>query len=112
MLRIFVLWLILALPGAAQTTPPASEADAPVETDAAGQLIEILRDEAAREALIRQLEASAAEVAEPAAATEGAPPEISLARQIAEYTRATAEGATGMMFDVVASAGTVLGAFT
>ncbi len=112
MLRIFVLWLILALPGAAQTTPPASEADAPVETDAAGQLIEILRDEAAREALIRQLEASAAEVAEPAAATEVAPPEISLARQIAEYTRATAEGATGMMFDVVASAGTVLGAFT
>jgi moderate conductance mechanosensitive channel len=62
-LRIFVLWLVLALPAAAQSIFPTDETPPPAaESDAAAQLVEILRDDVAREELIRQLEAGAAEV--------------------------------------------------
>ncbi len=117
-LRILVLWLLLALPAAAQSVfPQAAEepttSSAATNGDAAAQLIEILRDDAAREALIRQLETRAAESDALSVAPEPEPePQISLARQIAEHTRGAAEGATELLFDIVGSAGTVLSVFT
>ena len=113
-----MLWLLLALPAAAQSVfPQAAEepttSSAATNGDAAAQLIEILRDDAAREALIRQLETRAAESDALSVAPEPEPePQISLARQIAEHTRGAAEGATELLFDIVGSAGTVLSVFT
>lgn len=112
-LRIFVFWLMLALPAAAQSifTPDASEG--PAAGDAATMLIDILRDDAAREALIRQLEAG--EVA-PSTAAPGAEQEPaqqpSLARQVAEYTRVAAESATAQVFAIVTSVSAVFSAFS
>ena len=114
LLRIVVLWLILALPAAAQSIFPTDDAPPQAaESDAAAQLVDILRDDAAREELIRQLEASAAQ-ADPAAIPPAAEPEpqISLPRQIAEHTRATAEGATAILFDIASAGGQILSAFT
>ncbi|MEM1431401.1 MAG: mechanosensitive ion channel domain-containing protein [Pseudomonadota bacterium] len=59
--------------GSAEASPPG---DAPVPADAespAQVLIEILRDDAAREALIQELEAASSRAAEPEAAPEDAP---------------------------------------
>ncbi len=113
-LRIFVLWLVLALPAAAQSIFPADEAPPPAaESDAAAQLVDILRDAAAREELIRQLEASAAEVDPAVTAPPPEPePQVSLARQIAEHTRSVAEGATAFLFDAASASGRILAAFT
>ena len=94
-------------PDAAQSTAPASEADA------AARLVEILRDDAAREALIRQLEASAGAIAAPETASDAPPP--STARQLAEYTRTLAESSTsvlGDLIDALQSAFGVLGGAT
>jgi moderate conductance mechanosensitive channel len=113
-LRIFVLWLVLALPAAAQSIFPTDETPPPAaDSDAAAQLVEILRDDAARAELIRQLEAGAAEV-DPAVTAPAAEPEpqASLARQIAEHTRAAAEGATAFLFEAVSASGQVFAAFT
>lgn len=111
-LRIFVFWLMLTLPATAQSifTPDAS--DAPATSDAAALLIDILRDDAAREALIRQLEAG--DVAPSAAPAAEQPPsqQSSLARQAAEYTRIAAEGATAQIFGIIASVEVVFSAFT
>jgi moderate conductance mechanosensitive channel len=117
LLRIVVLWLLLALPGAAQSIFPAGEPSAPApdaaaEPDAAARLLEILRDEAARAELIRQLEAAAA-AADPAALPPAEPaPQVTLARQIADYTRAVAEGSTAFVLDMVTASGNLFGAFT
>ncbi|MCC5988875.1 MAG: mechanosensitive ion channel [Pararhodobacter sp.] len=112
LLRIFVLWLAMAMPAAAQSLFSPTESDTHATSDAARQLIEILRDDGAREALIRQLEASAAApAAAPAAAAEPTP-QMSLARQIAEYTRAAAEGATSQVMEILASVTTVFSALS
>ncbi len=99
-LRILALWLMVAFPAGAQSLFGDDAASSTTEAEAASVLIEILRDDAAREALIRRLEASATAEETPAA-VEAAPQEVSLARQIAEYTRGAAEGATARVFDVV-----------
>ncbi len=110
-LRILLLWLGLALPASAQSLFSAEAADAPASGVAAAQLIEILRDDAAREELIRQLQATAEPPATAAPEVEPAA-QMSLARQIAEYTRAAAEGVTGQVSDIIASVTTVALALT
>lgn len=111
-LRILALWLSFALPASAQTALSPGAGDGPATGEAAAQLVEILRDDAAREALIRQLQATAAGPATDAAAETEPAPQMSLARQIAEYTRAAAEGVTAQLFEVFASFGTVMSAVT
>lgn len=109
-LRILLLWLALSVPASAQSLfAPASD-DALTDGDAAAQLIELLRDEAAREALIAQLQASADSPA--AAPVTEAAPQMSLARQIAEYTRATAEGVTTQLAEIATSVTTLMSALT
>ncbi|MFC3703919.1 mechanosensitive ion channel domain-containing protein [Devosia honganensis] len=88
----FILSLLLAIfllsPALAQEPPAAGAApDA-----AAEELIRILEDDAARAELIERLRRAAPAgetAAEPAAA-----PDLSIARQLAEYTRSVAEGAS------------------
>ena len=110
--RWVVMCLFLALPAAAQPLFPNGASTAPIERDAAAQLIDLLRDDSAREALISHLEAGAVPGQEDATAEEMRPPQVSLARQIAEYTRAAAEGTTEKLSDIVAAAGMVLSVFT
>lgn len=109
LLRIFVLWLLLALPAAAQSIFPAEPAPpAAAEPDAAARLLDILRDEAARAELIRQLEAAAA-AADPAAVAPER--QVTLARRLADQTRAVAEGTTAFVFDIATGVGRMLSAF-
>jgi moderate conductance mechanosensitive channel len=119
LVRILLVWFLLALPAAAQSLFPAEPAEpaaeAAAEPDAAARLLEILRDDAARAELIRTLEAAA--LGQPAdAAAEAppvvAPPPMSLARQIAEYTRGVAEGTTAFVLDMATAGGRTLTALT
>ncbi|MGY6695890.1 MAG: mechanosensitive ion channel domain-containing protein [Roseinatronobacter sp.] len=80
--------------------------------DVAGVLADILRDDAARAALIRQLESAAQDVREPDVIAAEAPAEMSLARQIAEQTRDVAEGATAVVFGLLGNLNSLLGLFT
>ena len=110
-LRILLLWLNIAMPASAQSLFSEGADDAPASGEAATQLIEILRDETAREELIRQLEATAETPA--TAAPEAEPePQMSLARQIAEFTRAGAEGVTAQLFEVVGTLTTAVSALS
>ncbi len=70
-------------------TPPAASAgpDASIEA-----LVRILQDEQSRAALIARLQQDAAAGSEPVA--EPAPADLSIVRQLAEYTKAVAEGAS------------------
>ncbi|MCW5722971.1 MAG: mechanosensitive ion channel [Devosia sp.] len=95
LLRSFLLLLVLcAVPALAQESaaPPSPNGD-----QVARELIEILENDAARAALIERLKQTAP------AATEAAPQgtvaltDLSIARQLAEYTRGVAEGASAMM---------------
>jgi len=100
--------LILALPAAAQ---PATD-EAPTSSDAARLLADLLRDDAAREALIAQLLAEA-EAAGVAPEAEPAPLlQMSLARQIAEQTRELGEQAAAFVATLARSAADVLAVFT
>jgi len=92
-MRFFVILLslfVLALPTYAQSAAPAADTvqsgDASVDT-----LIKILENDDSRAALIdrlRQAEPSAVA----ATPVEAAPPDLSIARQLAEYTKSVAEG--------------------
>lgn len=85
---------MLALPAQAQSLFPAAPESAAAEENVAATLLEILQDDAARAALIRQLEAAATP------STEPAPPQMSIARQMAEYTREIAEEATAFGIEI------------
>lgn len=89
------LFLILALftlsfpafaQQAAPAAAPASASDADIET-----LIKIIENDQSRAALIERLQQAGSE--EPAVPAE-APADLSIARQLAEYTRSVAEGAS------------------
>ncbi|MCC5999491.1 MAG: mechanosensitive ion channel [Pararhodobacter sp.] len=108
-LRTLAFWFLLALPVLAQPVAAQGTADPEHAHGAAATLIDILRDEAAREALIRQLEAAASPQLAPEPVAEPPPP-MSLARQIAEYTRAIAEGTTDQVLGVFVSARTLVAA--
>lgn len=115
----FIFTLLFALlfttQAAAQAVFEQPAEDAPAEaseTDSARALAEILQDDAAREALIRQLLVTAEETPEIEAPEPDAPQTLSLARQIAEYTRDVAEGATGFVFSVGNAMGDIVGVLT
>ena len=76
----------LAQQQAAPATTPASASDADIET-----LIKIIENDQSRAALIERLQQAGSE--EPAVPAE-APADLSIARQLAEYTRSVAEGAS------------------
>ncbi len=87
-------FLLLTAPAFAQVpglpTEPAA-ADAPAApTQAVDDLIRILQDDTARAALIERLQQAAPD--EGTVAGEEAPPDLSIARQLAEYTRSVAQG--------------------
>lgn len=92
---LFVLCLF-NMPAMAQVpglpTEPAAEASAATPDEAAQDLIRILEDDTARAALIERLQQAAP--AGEAAAEEEALPDLSIARQLAEYTRGVAQGAS------------------
>lgn len=108
---------MLALPAQAQSLFPATpEQDTQADglsgdQNVAATLVEILRDDTAREALIRQLE-TAADTSLPTAEALPPPEQMSLARQVAEYTRDIAEEATAFGIEVATASRTVLDAFT
>ncbi len=92
-MRRFAILLVLLCSTAtfAQDTTPSAASTAGEDATSADQLIRILENDEARAALIERLKAGAAPVDEPAQAE---PP--SIARQIAEITRAAAEQASDL----------------
>ncbi len=74
--------------GSAPSTTPSAES-----TQAVDDLVRILEDDAARAALIERLQQAAPADGE-AAPAEEALPDLSIARQLAEYTRSVAQGAS------------------
>lgn len=117
LIRAVLFLMFFAVPAAAQSLFDAGggngDTAAAQNGTPASVLIEILRDDAAREDLIRQLEAAATGPGTPLA--DVPPPEdapMSLARQIAEYTRGTAEASMAFVFDLADSADDLLGVFT
>lgn len=95
-IRLCFFALLLSTPALAQVpgvpTAPAEESSASAPSQAVDDLIRILEDDTARAALIERLQ-QAAPVDE-AAAAEEALPDLSIARQLAEYTRSVAQGAS------------------
>ncbi|WIY52487.1 mechanosensitive ion channel [Devosia sp. YIM 151766] len=87
---LFLLLAALLFLAPAQAQQAASE-PAPAE-----ELIRILEDDNARADLIERLRQAAPEAVDDAAA-EPAAPQLSIARQLAEYTRSVAEGASATM---------------
>lgn len=90
-------WLaIAAFPAAAQNQAATTEATTDTQ-QALGQLVEVLRDDAAREALIAELEANLPAEGTEAAAEEAAPSPSddvrSLGSRIADFTGGAVEGA-------------------
>lgn len=86
---VFLLLALFALPAFAQEAAPAPTASS---DQVAQELIDILENDAARAALIERLRQAA-----PAEGAEDTVPELtdlSIARQLAEYTRSVAEGAS------------------
>jgi small-conductance mechanosensitive channel len=85
----FILVLIITLLSLAPIHAQTSTAESPPA--AADELIRILEDDTARAELIERLRQAA-----PEAAVEETPvvPDLSIARQLAEYTRSVAEGAS------------------
>lgn len=108
MFRFLMVWMMLVWSATAQPLHAQDVNTTPGTDDPATLLLEILRDEAARDALIAQLEARAAAPEVTPVAEAPPPQQVSLARQIAEYTRAFAEGATDQAFDVFDSVRTML----
>ncbi|WP_332712887.1 mechanosensitive ion channel domain-containing protein [Pelagibacterium mangrovi] len=96
LLIVTALWLSLAAwpAGAQAPAEPANAESALDPQQALGQLIEVLRDDAARDALIAELEANIATGEEEAAAPEEQSPSEelrSLGSQISDFTRGTVE---------------------
>lgn len=92
----FFLLASLCVSSALAQTPLPQTATASQTTDsstAVDDLVRILEDDTARAALIERLQ-QAAPVDEAVAAPEEALPDLSIARQLAEYTRSVAQGAS------------------
>ncbi|AVF03971.1 mechanosensitive ion channel protein MscS [Devosia sp. I507] len=99
LIRILFLSLLLVFPATAQdiltggsTTSAEESADPGASSAAVDDLIRILQDDTARAALIERLQQAAPET-DGAQAQEAAAPDMSIARQLAEYTQSVAEGA-------------------
>jgi small-conductance mechanosensitive channel len=97
MRTVFLLLLILLSPVAARAqvpgiTPEPAAAAATSDADL-NELIRIIENEDTRAALIERLKRADAEADVPA----DAPPDLSIVRQLAEYTRAAAEGTSATL---------------
>lgn len=89
--QLVVLFVLLSIPAAAQVpgvTPEPAAASSEGSATAVDDLVRILEDDTARAALIERLRQAAPETA---AAEEA---DLSIARQLAEYTRNVAQGAS------------------
>lgn len=114
LLRVFLFWLAFTLPGLAQTASGnLNGASVPAQQgDVAGTLADILSDDAAREALIAQLESAAEDRGLAPEQAAAPPPQMSFARQIAEQTRDIAENTTNVVVSLLGSMDDILGVFT
>ncbi|WFE76489.1 mechanosensitive ion channel domain-containing protein [Roseinatronobacter sp. S2] len=115
LLRVLLFWLAFTLPALAQTATEGANqtSGALADSDVARMLADILRDDDARETLIRQLESAAQTDGDAAMqVAPDAPPEMSFARQIAEQTRDVAENATNIAVSLMGNANDLLGLFT
>ncbi|HLO61465.1 MAG TPA: hypothetical protein VK165_00730, partial [Azonexus sp.] len=97
MRTVFLLFLLLFSPVAALAqvpgiTPEPAAAGATTDADL-NELIRIIENEQTRAALIERLKRADAEADVPA----DAPPDLSIVRQLAEYTRAAAEGTSATL---------------
>lgn len=90
-LPIVIVLLLLLSPASAQVLPPAESvpAEAPAMDASIDELIRIIENDETRAALIERLRGG-----EAAEAPVEAPPDLSIVRQLAEYTQAAAEGAS------------------
>lgn len=97
-IRLFLFVFLLSAPAFAQvpglpSEPAPAEGAATSSTEAVDDLVRILQDDTARAALIERLQQAA-----PAEGTSEpevvAAPDFSIARQLAEYTRSVAQGAS------------------
>ena len=97
-IRLLIAVFLLSTPAFAQVAgvtsiPTNAEATATESSQAVDDLVRILEDDTARAALIERLKQAAPAVAEETA-TEEILPDLSIARQLAEYTRSVAQGAS------------------
>lgn len=94
---VFLLLALLFMPAAALAQVPgitsAPAADAASSDASLDELIRIIENDATRAALIERLKRADAEADIPA----DAPPDLSIVRQLAEYTRAAAEGTSATL---------------
>ena len=95
MRTLLLILLLLLSPVAAMAQIPGVTADAPAASSDAGidELIRIIENDETRAALIERLKQTGAEAPVPA----DAPPDLSIVRQLAEYTRAAAEGTSATL---------------
>lgn len=117
LLRAVVFWVLFSVSAGAQSlfTAPQNGTDTAAQNGTpAATLVEILRDDTARADLIRQLEAAASGTPPPASTAETAasPDQMSLPRQIAEYTREAAEASMAFVLGLAATVDDLLGVFT
>lgn len=113
LIRILLLSLLLILPASGQTflpgqTETASETEAASSSAAVDDLIRILEDDAARAALIERLRQAAPETVP----DEPNVQDLSIARQLAEYTRSVAEGASATLRSVGQALGSLQQVFS
>jgi small-conductance mechanosensitive channel len=97
-MRVVLLLLLLFFPAIAQAQAPGvtpePAAEATTSSDASlDELIRIIENEQTRAALIERLKQADTEADVPA----DAPPDLSIVRQLAEYTRAAAEGTSATL---------------
>lgn len=96
LLRLCFFLVLLTMPALAQVpglpVGAAPEASPAESTQAVDDLVRILQDDTARAELIQRLQQAAP--ADVAAEAEVGPPDLSIARQLAEYTRNLAQGAS------------------
>lgn len=95
-IRLLLVLFLLSTPAFAQVpgvSAPANEAATAGSSQAVDDLVRILEDDTARAALIERLKQAAPATAEETA-TEEILPDLSIARQLAEYTRSVAQGAS------------------
>ncbi|RUT31124.1 mechanosensitive ion channel [Arsenicitalea aurantiaca] len=110
LLSLFPLQGALAqVPGLPGGSAPAAEAEAAAPAEAGiDELIRILENDAARAELLARLRASAGEVAAPPAEDETLPQfDLTLAGDLAEYTRSIAEGASSAAQSIVEAGGEI-----
>lgn len=95
-IRLILTVFLISTPALAQVpgvTGAAPENTAAESSQAVDDLVRILEDDTARAALIERLK-QAAPAAADETATEEVLPDLSIARQLAEYTRSVAQGAS------------------